>query len=280
MRIGAHLTISQGFPAAARLAADIGANTFAYFTRNPRGGAARAIPEEEIEAWRSIRRELDLFPIVGHMPYVVNMAAREPRVHEFAKMVVREDLERAHLYGGEFLVCHPGSHQGDGVEVGIRRIVEVLEEGLRHARGTVFCLEGMAGSGSEVGYEFGQLAAIFEALGWPEALGVCLDTCHLFGAGYDFTPQGLERLKNDLADTVGLERVRVVHLNDSLKPQGSHRDRHARLGQGLIGRDQLVNFVTDPVFGRLPMIIETPVSDYKEYGEEIRRLRSWLDEDA
>jgi deoxyribonuclease-4 len=276
MRIGAHLTISKGFPAAARLAAAIDANTFAYFTRNPRGSGARAIPPEEIAAWEAIRRELDLYPIVGHMPYVVNMAARDQRVHEFARMVVREDLERAAVYGGEILVCHPGSHQGDGVEAGIRRIVSVLAEGLTASRGTMFCLEGMAGSGSEVGYQFSQLAAIMEALGWPDTLGVCVDTCHLFGAGYDFTPEGLDRLKEDIEASVGLERIRAVHLNDSQQPLGARKDRHARLGQGLIGREGLVRFVTDPFFSQLPIIIETPVDDLMAYGEEIRTLKEWL----
>lgn len=278
MRLGAHLTISKGLPEAAKLAEAIGANTFAYFTRNPRGGGVRTIGAEEISRWQELRRALDLYPIVGHMPYVVNMASKEERVRDFARQVVAEDLRRASEYGGEFLVCHPGSHQGDGVEVGIARIVAVLEKALSAVDGVVFCLEGMAGSGSEIGYAFSQLAQVMERLGWPECLGVCIDTCHLFGAGYGFTTEELSRLKDDIEASVGLGRVRVVHLNDSAKPQGSRRDRHAKLGEGLIGRQGLLNFVTDPYFSRLPMIIETPVEDYPEYGAEIRKIRDWLAE--
>jgi deoxyribonuclease-4 len=276
VRLGAHLTIRQGLPEAAALAHAIGANTFAYFTRNPRGGRARAVTPQEVAHWEKRRRELDIFPIVGHMPYVVNMASRDEGLRRFAGEVIREDMARSATFGGELLVCHPGSHQGDGVETGIRRIVAVLSEALPGGGPVTFCLEAMAGSGSEVGARFSELAAVLDGLGWPEEVGVCLDTCHLFAAGYGLAGAELAALKEEIEATVGLERVRVIHLNDSLGEQGSRKDRHAKLGEGRIGRATLTAFLSDPDFRRLPVIVETPVAAYEEYGEEIAKVRSWM----
>ncbi len=278
--LGAHLTISQGLVKAAELARDVGANTFAYFTRNPRGGGARAIPAEEIAAWQEARGTCGITgPTVGHMPYVVNMAAKDDGLRKFAATVVAEDFERVAAFGGEFMVIHPGSHVGQGVEAGIARVVETLTAALpEESPTTMLLLETMSGSGSEVGGSFQEILAMIEGAGSPPTLGVCLDTCHLFAQGYDFrVPEGLARLKDDIDATIGREKVRAVHFNDSRMPMGSHRDRHANLGEGEIGREGLVAVLTDPWLSTLPFVLETPVDDPHEYADEISRARAWLD---
>jgi len=278
--LGAHLTISQGLVKAAELARDVGANTFAYFTRNPRGGGARAIPAEEIAAWHEARVACGVTgPTVGHMPYVVNMAAADDGLREFAASVVAEDFVRVAAFGGEFMVIHPGSHVGQGVEAGIARVVETLSGALpTESPTTTLLLETMSGSGSEVGGTLREIQAMIEGAGSPPTLGVCLDTCHLFAQGYDFrVPEGLARLKDDIDATIGRARVRVVHLNDSRMPMGSHRDRHATLGEGEIGREGLTALLTDPWLSTLPFVLETPVDDPHQYAQEISRARAWLD---
>ncbi len=278
MRLGSHLTVSKGFDQAAKQAREIGANTFQFFTRNPRGGAARNIPSEEIVRWRALKEEYDIAPIVGHMPYTVNMAAPAERSFTFAKMVVADDLNRMNKVGVEFLVIHPGSHAGSGRDAGIKRIVECLEEAFMPFDGeTNLLLETMAGAGSEIG-TFDEIKEIFSALGHPDRLAVCLDTCHLTAEGYDFLRlEEVERLVAEIERTVGLDKVKVIHLNDSKFPPGSHKDRHERIGRGYLEKEGLLNFITHPAFSNLPMLLETPVDDYIEYGEEIALIKSWLD---
>ncbi len=274
-RIGAHLSIAKGLPEAARRAAEVGGDTFQFFTRNPRGGAVRALGVQEVERWQAARRAADIYPIVGHLPYTVNLAANKPSLLEFNAMVLAEDLARADLMGAEFLVTHPGSHLGDGMEEGLRRIVAALERVLRDrpARSALL-LETMAGQGTEVGGELKHLAEIIRALGSPPGVGVCLDSCHLFAAGHDLRqPEGVARLVDDLDRTCGLDRVRAIHLNDSREPLGSRRDRHALLGQGALGRAGIQAIVTNPFIRGLPMLIETPVDDYRDYAAEIRLAR-------
>lgn len=287
MRVGAHLTIARGLPAAAHLARSVGANTFQYFTRNPRGGAVRAMGDEEIGEWLRLREELDLRPVVGHLPYTVNLAANKPEIWDFARRVVREDMARAARYGAEFFVVHPGSHLGDGVEAGSERIARALADVLESAGdgagggrdgggGTVILLETMAGQGSEVGFRPHQLRHIMELLGWPGRLGVCLDSCHLFAAGYDLrTHEGIDDLLAELDAAVGLERVRAMHLNDSKVPLGARRDRHELLGRGHLGEEGMRALLTHPFIRGLPLLIETPVADYPDYADEIRRAREY-----
>ncbi|NLZ93612.1 MAG: deoxyribonuclease IV [Firmicutes bacterium] len=279
MRLGSHLSVSKGFDKTAEIAHDLGANTFQFFTRNPRGGAARKIDEKEIIAWQAVRKKYDLLHIVGHLPYTVNMAAQTERPYAFAKMVVADDLQRMEAVGIEYLVIHPGSHTGAGVGKGIERIVSCLEEAfLPHLGKTMLLLETMAGQGTEIG-SVEEIAEIMERLGFPQNLGVCLDSCHLTGAGYDFKqPTEVDRLINDLQNTIGLERVKAVHLNDSKFAPGTHKDRHARIGEGYLGKEGILNFITHPFIRKLPLILETPVNDYQEYGEEIAMLRAWVEE--
>ncbi|MDA8346020.1 MAG: deoxyribonuclease IV [Thermaerobacter sp.] len=273
LRLGAHLSISQGLPKAVEMAVEIGANTFAYFTRNPRGGAARTIRPEEIAAFIEAKERTGVRDTVGHLPYTVNPAGKD-RVAEFARMVLREDIERASAFTGEFLNFHPGSHQGDGSEEGVARLIATLQEVMPEAEGdAMLLLETMSGQGSEVGATFAQIRTVFDAVPDPR-LGVCLDSCHLFAAGYDLrTPEGVARMVKELDEVVGLSRVRAMHLNDSKQPLGSHRDRHEKLGQGQIGRDGIQAILRNEFLRTLPIVLETPIDDYREYAGEIKIAR-------
>jgi deoxyribonuclease-4 len=259
------------------MAKRIGANTFQYFTRNPRGGAARRITEEEVEEWKVLRRELDLFPVVGHLPYTVNLAAPKEQTWDFARRVLLEDMRRAAIFGAEFLVVHPGSHLGEGVEAGIERISRAISGVLDELAGEaspLLLLETMAGQGSEVGFTPGQIGKIISLLGNDERLGVCLDTCHLFAAGYDMaSPEGIDRTLADFEGAVGLGRIKAVHLNDSRMEFGSRKDRHALLGRGHLGDKGLAVVLNHPFMRKLPFLLETPVRDYIEYGREIALAR-------
>ncbi len=261
------------------MAGEVRANTFQYFTRNPRGGAARTISSKETELWNEVRVEKNLYPIVGHLPYVVNLATPKEGIHKFGSRVLLEDLERMDAIGAEYLVVHPGSHLGEGREKGIHRIITALEDSFLQFSGkTSLLLETMAGQGSEIG-SLKDIREIMEGLGNPEGLGVCLDSCHLFTAGYDFNSnQGWEILLEEIHEMFGLEKVKVIHLNDSKFPPGSKKDRHERLGQGYIKKEGFLNILNNPVFQEVPYIIETPVKNYKEYGEEIEQVYSWLQE--
>jgi deoxyribonuclease-4 len=277
LRIGAHLSIAGGLPAAAKMAEEIKANTFQFFTRNPRGGKAREIGADEVAAWEKERVERDIYPIMGHLPYTVNMASPKDEVYDFARLVLTEDLRRCESCGAELLVVHPGSHLGEGVQKGLQRIASLLEEVLSPWEGRAkLLLETMAGQGSEVG-TIEDLAWLGEALGWPECLGFCIDSCHLFAAGYDLRTQaGLDQLLEELDQKVSLARVHAVHLNDSKFPLGSGKDRHAPLGKGYIGEEGLSLIINSPHLKHLPFLLETPTEDYREYADEILLLRSLI----
>ncbi|MFO7246471.1 MAG: deoxyribonuclease IV [Bacillota bacterium] len=317
MRIGPHLSIAKGFPEAGRAALSIGADTFQFFSRNPRGGSRRDVTAAEVEQWFELKRQHSLGPIVMHIPYTVNLAAPAPATWEFAVQVIREDIVRAAEVGAPFAVTHPGSHTAKSTpEQGLDRIVAALErcrdvfEAL-HGRANggsdaaaatsgpaaaaseaaagdpdrcgpgdvpaapVLLLETMSGQGSEIGWRPQQLGEIIDRLGRPQWLGVCVDTCHVFAAGYDIRRPGeVDRLAADLDAAVGLDRVRVVHVNDSQAPAGSRRDRHACIGAGEIGLDGLMNLILHPAFAGRPLILETPVEVMPDgWGEEIRILR-------
>ncbi len=273
LRLGAHLSISQGLSKAVDMAVEIGANTFAYFTRNPRGGAARSISPEEIAAFIAAKERTGVRDTVGHLPYTVNPAGKE-RVAEFARMVLREDIERASAFTGEFLNFHPGSHQGDGPEEGVARLIATLRDVMPEAKGdAMLLLETMSGQGSEVGATFAQIRSVLDAVPDPR-LGVCLDSCHLFAAGYDLrTPSGVAAMVAELDEVVGLSRVRAMHLNDSKQPLGSHRDRHEKLGQGQIGEEGIQAILRNEFLRTLAIVLETPIDDYREYAAEIQVAR-------
>lgn len=272
-RIGAFLSIAKGIDKVVPQAVEIGANTFQFFTRNPRGGAARAIPEAEANRWLELRRSADVRGVCGHLPYTVNLASEKDNLIEFAVMVVSDDLRRMSALEIEYLVMHPGSSSGDRVAA-LERVTRVLEQGLRDYAGSSWLLlETMALQGNELG-SIADIAAIWHGLGRPAQVGVCLDSCHLFGAGYDFTQAAeVERLVADLDQAIGLERVKALHLNDSKLPAGSHRDRHANIGEGLIGRQGFELLLNHPFIRTLPWQLETPVEDYREYAKDIATVK-------
>jgi deoxyribonuclease-4 len=270
LRLGAHLSIAKGLPKTVTMAAEIKANTFQYFTRNPRGGAAREIPTSEIATWQEARQRAGLYPIAGHLPYTVNLGAVPGRQQEFARMVLHDDTLRVAAIGGEYLITHPGHYEGDR-EAALERIIQVIKESYLSIPGPVpmLLLETMAGQGKELG-SLEDLRYILAGLNWPDRVGVCLDSAHLFAAGWDLrTPSGCRQLVKELEAEIGLERIRVMHLNDSLVPLGSHRDRHAGIGRGELGEQGIAAIVNDPFLRKLTMLLETPVSNYKEYGSEI-----------
>lgn len=275
LTLGAHLSISRGLEQAVDLAVELGCDTFQFFTRNPRGGARRAIGGDEIRAWVKARERHGIFPVLGHFPYTVNMASPNPAAYGFARQCVAEDLARLAELRAELAVCHPGSHGGEGVEAGIDRIVRLLEQVLDASPPeTVLCLETMSGQGTEVGGRPQELKRILDGLGRPPQLGICVDSCHVFAAGFDVrTHAGCDRLCDALEETVGLDRVKCVHLNDSVHPCGSRRDRHAKVGKGRLGPEGVAAFAAHRVFGGLPMLLETPVDDVREYGAEVAAVR-------
>lgn len=276
MIIGAHLSIAKGMPHAIDLAKSIEANAFQFFTRNPRGGKARDIPEEEMDEFRQHRLVEAIKCVVGHMPYTINLATNRPGIHEFGKSTLLADLQRFDEAQVEYIVLHPGSHLGDGKEAGIERIVDALTYVFDRYRGdnTLLLLETMAGQGTEIGGHLSDLEMIFHQLGWPDKMGVCLDSCHLLAAGHDLTnTKGIDQLVEKLDESVGLERVKMVHLNDSKKEMGSHADRHAKIGEGTLGVEGIARVINHPALRDLPFILETPVKDYDGYAEEIRLVR-------
>nr|WP_277998991.1 deoxyribonuclease IV [Moorella sulfitireducens] len=274
MRLGAHLSIAKGLLKTVAMAVEIKANTFQYFTRNPRGGAAREIPSSEIAAWQAARQEADLYPIAGHLPYTVNLGSQSDRQQEFARMVLHDDTLRVAAIGGEYLITHPGHHEGDR-KAALARIIKVIKDSFLSIPDPVpmLLLETMAGQGKEIG-SLEDLSYILASLDWPDRVGVCLDSAHLYAAGWDLrTPSGCRQLVRELDAKIGLERIRIMHLNDSLVSLGSRRDRHAGIGRGELGEQGIAAIVNDPFFSKLTLLLETPVSNYKEYAGEIALVK-------
>lgn len=268
---GCHLSISRGFAAMADTAQTLGADTFQFFTRNPRGGAARAIDPEDAAVLRARQQEGVIAPVVAHAPYTVNPCAKEDKTLEFARQTMADDLRRLEQLPGNFYNFHPGSHVGQGIETGLQRVAGTLDAVMFEGQKTVVLLETMAGKGTEVGGRFEELRGIVDRTARPELLGVCLDTCHVHDAGYDIV-NDLDGVLAEFDRVIGLGRLRALHLNDSKNPRGAHKDRHERLGQGYIGWEAFRRIVTHPALRGLPMILETP-NELPGYAEEIRALR-------
>lgn len=276
MNLGAHLTISDGLAAAMELCRSIGADNFQFFTRNPRGGKQRAMTDGEIAEGRARREALGVRSLIGHFPYTVNLASPKPDAYGFARDTLRADLRWGDRMGADVLVVHPGSHVGEGVAAGIERIIAAVRHALEGYSGrTCLLLETMAGQGSEIGQSPAEIRAILEGCDWHPALGVCLDSCHLFAAGFDLrTPAGVNEMVEAFARAVGLDRIRCLHLNDSKAPVGSHKDRHELIGKGELGADGIRAVVTHPFLRTLPICLETPVNDYPEYAGEIKAVQA------
>ena len=271
LRIGCHLSTSKGFLAMGKTACAIGANTFAFFTRNPRGGAAKAIDPADAAALRELMAANDFGTLVAHAPYTLNPCSDKPHAREFARECMADDLVRMEAVPHSYYNFHPGSHVKQGAEVGIELIAGLLNEVLRPEQTTTVLLETMAGKGTEVGRAFEELAAIIERVDLSDHLGVCLDTCHVHDGGYDIV-NDLDGVLDEFDRVVGIERLRAVHLNDSKNPCGAHKDRHERIGEGHIGIEAFARIVRHPQLRELPFILETP-NDLDGYAAEIALLR-------
>lgn len=273
LTIGCHLSIAKGYRAIAEEAVSLGANTFQFFTRNPRGGKAKAIDPADVASFRAYAAEQGIERILAHAPYTLNPASATEKTRDFARMALAEDLARMENTPGQLYNMHPGSHVGQGVDVGIDLIAAALDEALRSEQTTTLLLETMAGKGSEIGGRFEELAAIIERVGLRDKVGVCLDTCHVWDAGYDIAGD-LDGVLREFDEVVGLDRLKAVHLNDSLNPRGARKDRHARIGEGFIGFEALSAVTRHPLLRDLPFYLETPQEELSGYADEIARLRA------
>ncbi len=273
LTIGCHLSIAKGYRVIAEEAVSLGANTFQFFTRNPRGGKAKAIDPADVASFRAYAAEQGIERILAHAPYTLNPASATEKTRDFARMALAEDLARMENTPGQLYNMHPGSHVGQGVDVGIGLIAAALDEALRPEQTTTLLLETMAGKGSEIGGRFEELAAIIERVGLRDKVGVCLDTCHVWDAGYDIAGD-LDGVLREFDEVVGLDRLRAVHLNDSLNPRGARKDRHARIGEGFIGFEALSAVTRHPLLRDLPFYLETPQEEPSGYADEIARLRA------
>lgn len=270
--IGCHLSSAKGYAAMAKTAASIDANTFAFFTRNPRGGKAKAIDDADLQAFAEEAAHAGIGRIVAHGSYTVNPCAAKEQVRAFAFQALAEDLQRMERTPGQLFNIHPGSHVKQGAQKGIELIAEVLNAVLAPEQTTTLLLETMAGKGTEVGRSFEELAAIIERVELDSHVGVCLDTCHVWDVGYDIV-NDLDGVLEEFDRVIGLERLRALHINDSLNPLGAHKDRHARIGEGHIGSEALAAVVAHPQLRGLPCILETP-NELPGYAQEIAFFRS------
>ena len=269
--IGCHLSASDGFLAMGRTALSIGANTFQFFTRNPRGSKAKAIDPADVAAFLALAAENEFGTLVAHAPYTINPCSKDEHTREFARMTLADDLKRMEHLPGNVYNFHPGSHTGQGMETGIAQIAETLNAILTPDIRTTVLLETMSGKGSEVGGRFEELREILDRCERPERLGVCLDTCHVHDAGYDLV-NDLDGVLTEFDRVIGLSRLRALHINDSKNPCGAHKDRHEVIGGGYIGLEALRRVVWHPALTGLPMVLETP-NELSGYAAEIRLLR-------
>ncbi|GAA3649708.1 deoxyribonuclease IV [Asaccharospora irregularis] len=272
--IGPHISIAKGFKKAAETAVEIGANTFQFFSRNPRGGNAKVYDEKDIVGFEKIRRESNFGPLLAHAPYTMNLGGNKDEVYEFARRVIKEDIERMDNLGIEYLCFHPGSHVGGGVDFGIDRIIDGLNEGITGNENITVLLETMSGKGTEIGRGFEELKRIIDNVQYKDRVGVCLDTCHIFSAGYDIV-NNLDAVLEEFDKTIGIDKLKTIHLNDSMMPFGSNKDRHAAIGEGEIGLEAILNFMTNPAIKDLPFFLETPFDD-QGHKEEIKMIKKAL----
>ena len=269
--IGCHLSASKGFTNMGKEALSIGANTFAFFTRNPRGGSAKALDDADIEGLLKIMEENNFGKLVAHAPYTVNPASDKEQTREFARMCLREDIERMEKLPGNYYNFHPGSHVGQGAEKGIDLIAEIMNDVISPEQTTIVLLETMAGKGSEIGRNFEEIKAIIDKLDHPEKVGVCLDSCHVSDGGYDII-NDLDGMLEEFDRIIGLDKLKAMHINDSMNPAGAHKDRHQKIGEGHLGLETFVNIINHPVLKDLPFILETP-NEMDGYAKEIALLK-------
>lgn len=272
LNIGCHLSASKGFENMGIEALKINANTFQFFTRNPRGGKAKDINQEDVNKLLIIMKENNFAKILAHAPYTLNLCSADEGIRNFAKNTMADDLNRMEYLPGNMYNFHPGSHVGQGVEVGINYIVEALNEILTKDQTTTVLLETMAGKGSEVGSKFEELKEIINKVILKEKLGVCLDTCHVNDAGYDIV-NNLDGVLEEFDNIIGLDKLKAIHINDSMNPVGAHKDRHQKIGEGYIGLKAFNRIINHPKLRELPFYLETPHENIAGYGMEIEILR-------
>lgn len=272
LNIGCHLSTTKGFKNMGKEALEIKANTFQFFTRNPRGGKAKDIDEADIECLKEIMKENNFVKVLAHAPYTLNACSADERTREFAIETMADDLARMEYLPNNLYNFHPGSHVKQGVEVGINYIVDMLNTVLKPEHTTKVLLETMAGKGSEVGRNFEEIAEIINRVELKEHMGVCLDTCHVYDAGYDIV-NDLDGVLEEFDRIIGLHRLHAIHLNDSKNPFESHKDRHEKIGEGSLGLEAITRIINHPKLRHLPFFLETP-NELEGYGKEIEILRN------
>jgi len=271
MKIGPHISIAKGYLKAVEEAAAMKANTFQFFTRNPRGGKAKALDCDDIERAKQLMKEKEVVETLAHAPYTLNLCSATESVREHSNEMLKDDLERMESMPSKFYNFHPGSHTGLGVDQGIDFIIEALNDKMFEEMTTTVLLETMSGKGTEIGRNFEELKRIIDGVELKDKIGVCLDTCHIFSAGYDIVSD-LEGVLDTFDDVIGLEYLKAIHLNDSLKPLNGNKDRHAKIGKGLIGSEAIFNVINHPKLKQLPFYLETP-NEFEGYKSEIALLK-------
>lgn len=270
--VGSHISASKGYEAMGKQALKLGANTFAFFTRNPRGGKAKEIDEADVERFLALAKEHSFGKLVAHAPYTMNACAAKEDIRRFAKEMMADDLRRMEYTPGNYYNFHPGSHVGQGSEAGVALTAELLNEVLTPEQSTTVLLETMAGKGSELGRSFEELRAILDRVEQKEKMGVCLDTCHVWDAGYDIV-NDLDGVLDTFDNVIGLSNLKAIHMNDSMNPLAAHKDRHEKIGEGHIGLEAFARVLNHPALQGLPVILETP-NDDEGYAKEIALLKS------
>lgn len=272
LNIGCHLSTTKGFENMGKEALQINANTFQFFTRNPRGGKAKDIDESDIEALKEIMKENKFAKLLAHAPYTLNACSADERTREFAVETMADDLARMEYLPNNLYNFHPGSHVKQGVDIGINYIVDMLNNVIKPEQTTKVLLETMAGKGSEVGRSFEEIAEIIDRVNFKDHMGVCLDTCHVYDAGYDIV-NDLDGVLEEFDRIIGLSRLQAIHLNDSKNPFESHKDRHEKIGEGSLGLEAITRIINHPKLKHLPFFLETP-NELEGYGKEIEILRN------
>lgn len=272
LKIGCHLSVAKGFQAMGKDAIKINANTFQFFTRNPRGSKAKEVDPQDVKDLLELGKENQFTTLLAHAPYTLNACSADIKTREFAAQVMADDLQRMEYLPNNLYNFHPGSHVGQGVEVGIQQIILLLNTLLKPEQTTTVLLETMAGKGTEVGSTFEQLKQILDGVILSDKMGVCLDTCHVYDGGYDIV-NNLDGVLEEFDQVIGLNRLRAIHLNDDMNPIGSHKDRHAKIGEGSLGLEAITRIINHPQLRELPFFLETP-NDLMGYAQEIALLRS------
>ncbi len=272
LNIGCHLSASKGYYNMGKEAVSIGANTFQFFTRNPRGGKAKEVDIKDVEKFLNLSKENNFCKILAHAPYTINVCSADENIRKFGIDTMKDDLKNLEFVPGNMYNFHPGSHVGQGEEVGIKLIIEALNDVLNENQQTTVLLETMAGKGTEVGKTFEQLKQIIDGVDLKDKLGVCLDTCHVYDAGYDIV-NDLDGVLKKFDTVIGLDKLNAIHLNDDKNPFGSHKDRHEKIGEGSIGIEAFEKIINHPKLHNLPFYLETP-NELDGYAKEIALLKN------